>query len=42
MPVKYIVKLTQEEHQQLIDLTKKGENSARVLKRVQILLLVGL
>lgn len=39
MPVKYTINLTQEEHQQLIDLTKKGKNSARVLKRAQILLL---
>jgi transposase len=39
MPVKYTVNLTQEEHQQLIDLTKKGKTSARVVKRAQILLL---
>lgn len=39
MPVKYTVNLTPEEHQQLIDLTNKGKNSARVLKRTQILLL---
>lgn len=39
MPVKYTINLTQEEHQQLIDLTKKGKNSARVLKRAQMLLL---
>ncbi|OKH26416.1 IS630 family transposase [Chroogloeocystis siderophila 5.2 s.c.1] len=39
MAIKYTVNLTQEEHQQLVDLTKKGKNSARVLKRAQILLL---
>lgn len=39
MAVKYIVNLTQSEHQHLVDLTKKGKNSARVLKRAQILLL---
>lgn len=39
MPVKYTVNLTQEEHQQLIDLTKKGKTSARVVKRELILLL---
>ena len=39
MPVKYTVNLTQEEHQQLVDLTKKGKTSARVVKRAQILLL---
>lgn len=39
MPVKYTVNLTPEEHQKLVDLTKKGKNSARVLKRAQILLL---
>lgn len=39
MPVKYSVNLTQEEHRQLLDLTKKGKTSARVLKRAQILLL---
>lgn len=41
MPVKYTVNLTQEEHQQLIDLTKKGKTSARVVKRAQILLLAA-
>ena len=39
MAVKYIVNLTQSEHQHLVDLTKKGKNSARVLTRAQILLL---
>lgn len=39
MPVKYSVNLTQEEHQQLMGLTKKGKTSARVVKRAQILLL---
>jgi transposase len=39
MPVKYSVNLTPEEHSHLVDLTKKGKTSARVLKRAQILLL---
>jgi len=39
MPVKYTVNLTQEEHQHLIDVTKKGKTSARVVKRAQVLLL---
>ena len=39
MPVKYTVNLTPEEHRQLIDLTKKGKTSARVVKRAQVLLL---
>lgn len=38
MSVKYTVNRTQEEHQHLVDLTNKGKNSARVLKRAQILL----
>lgn len=41
MPVKYTVNLTQEEHQQLIDVTKKGKTSARVVKRAQVLLLAN-
>ena len=39
MPVKYSVNLTPEEHSHLVDLTKKGKTSTRVLKRAQILLL---
>ena len=39
MPVKYIVNLTEEERDQLLNLTKKGKNSSRVFKRAQILLL---
>lgn len=39
MPVKYAVNLTEEERDQLINLTKKGKNSSRVFKRAQILLL---
>lgn len=39
MPVKYSINLTPEEHGQLLDLTKKGKTSARVLKRAQMLLL---
>lgn len=41
MSAKYTVNLTQEEHYQLLDLTKKGKNSASVFKRAQILLLVN-
>ena len=39
MPVTYIVNLTEEERDQLLNLTKKGKNSSCVFKRVQILLL---
>lgn len=39
MAVKYTVNLTEEERDQLINLTKKGKNSSRVFKRAQILLL---
>jgi len=39
MPVKYAVKLTEEERDELLNLTKKGKNSSRVFKRSQILLL---
>lgn len=41
MSAKYIVNLTQEEEDKLLDLTKKGKNSARVFKRAQILLLAN-
>ena len=39
MPTKYSVNLTESERDQLLDLTKKGKNSSRKLKRAQILLL---
>ncbi len=39
MPVKYAVNLTEEERDELLNLTKKGKNSSRVFKRAQILLL---
>lgn len=39
MLVKYAVKLTEEERDELLNLTKKGKNSSRVFKRSQILLL---
>ena len=39
MSVKYIVDLTEEERDQLLNLTKKSKNSSRVFKRAQILLL---
>lgn len=42
MPVKYAVNLTEEERDQLLNLTKKGKNSSRVFKRAQILLLADL
>lgn len=39
MPAKkYIVKLTEEERQYLLDLTSKGKIGARTMKRAQILL----
>lgn len=39
MPAKkYVVKLTDEERQTLLDLTSKGEIGARTMKRAQILL----
>jgi transposase len=41
MSAKYTVKLTTEEQDKLLDLTKKGKNSARVFKRAQILLLAN-
>jgi transposase len=41
MSAKYIVNLTQEEKDKLLNLTKKGKNSARVFKRAQILLLAN-
>ncbi len=40
MPAKkYRVKLTDKERRELLDLTKKGRNSARILTRARILLL---
>lgn len=39
MPVKYAVNLTEEERDQLLNLTRKGKNSSRVFKRSQVLLL---
>lgn len=41
MSVKYTVSLTQEEQDKLLDLTKKGKNSARTFKKAQILLLAN-
>jgi transposase len=41
MPVKYAVNLTEEERDQLLNLTKKGKNSSRIFKRAQILLLAA-
>lgn len=39
MAAKYTVNLTEEEQDQLLNLTKKGKNSSRKFKRAQILLL---
>ncbi len=39
MNVKYLVELTAEERQQLLEMTAKGHQSARVLKRANILLM---
>lgn len=39
MAVKYTVNLTEEERDQLLNLTKTGKNSARKFIRAQILLL---
>jgi transposase len=41
MAKKYIVELTADEKEQLLDLTRKGKTSARKLKRAQILLLAN-
>lgn len=41
MTKKYIVELTADEREQLLDLTRKGKTSARKLKRAQILLLAN-
>lgn len=39
MNIKYFVELTAEEREQLLDITKKGRQSARVIKRANILLM---
>lgn len=41
MAKKYIVELTADEEEQLLDLTRKGKTSTRKLKRAQILLLAN-
>ena len=41
MAKKYIVELTADEKEQLLDLTRRGKTSARKLKRAQILLLAN-
>lgn len=41
MPVRYTVNLTEEERDQLLNLTRKGKNSSRVFKRAQMLLLAS-
>ena len=38
-PTKYIVKLTEEQHNELLSLLNKGEHKSRVIKRANILLL---
>jgi transposase len=37
-PEKYIVKLSDEQHNELVSLLNKGEHSARIIKRANILL----
>lgn len=39
MNIKYFVELTPEEREQLLEITKKGRHSARVIKRANILLM---
>ena len=39
MPKKYIVQLTTEQQQKLIDITKKGKVAAREIRRAQTLLM---
>jgi cell division protein ZapA (FtsZ GTPase activity inhibitor) len=41
MPKKYIVKLTPEQRQKLLDITKKGKGAAREIRRAQTLLVEG-
>ncbi len=41
MPKKYIVKLTPEEKQQLLDILKKGKASAREIRRAHTLLMAS-
>lgn len=41
MPKKYIVKLTPEQQQKLLDITKKGKAAAREIRRAQTLLMAS-
>ncbi|MBH8573065.1 hypothetical protein I8752_08560 [Nostocaceae cyanobacterium CENA369] len=38
MPKKHIVKLTQEQHQQLLEIVNKGKATARMIRRAHTLL----
>ncbi len=41
MPKKHIVKLTQEQHQQLVEIVKKGKATARMIRRAHTLLMAA-
>ncbi len=41
MPKKHIVKLTQEQHQQLVEIVKKGKATARMIRRAHTLLMAS-
>ena len=41
MAKKYIIELTKEEREELLELTRKGKSSARKVKRAHILLLAN-
>jgi len=41
MNIKYIVELTEEEQNYLLDLTSKGKRNARLIKRANILLMAN-
>jgi transposase len=41
MPKKHVVKLTQEQNQQLLEIVKKGKSSARTIRRAHTLLMTS-
>ncbi|RCJ26624.1 transposase [Nostoc sp. ATCC 43529] len=41
MPKKHIVKLTQEQHQELLEIVKKGKATARTIRRAHTLLMAS-
>lgn len=41
MPKQHIVKLTQEQHQQLLEIVKKGKATARMIRRAHTLLMAA-